>query len=95
MSRKRDPASISNVGLSRHETSFFAEKEMNDIRHFLNRSGSGDGGASIIAFRFSAARVLIMSVSIKLGARQLMRMLGASASEQLLTKPITPAFEAL
>ena len=43
MSRKRDPAAICNVGLSCHETSFFAEKEMNDIRHFLDRSGSGDG----------------------------------------------------
>ena len=43
MSRKRDPSAICNVGLSRHETRFFAEKEMNDIRHFLDRSGSGDG----------------------------------------------------
>ena len=43
MSRKPDSASISNVGLSRHETRFFAEKEVNDIRHFRYRSGSWDG----------------------------------------------------
>ena len=52
MSRKRDPASICNVGLSRHETRFFAEKEMNDIRHFLDRSGSGNGGCLNHRFPF-------------------------------------------
>ena len=83
MSRKRDPASISNVGLSRHETRFFAEKEMNDIRHFLDRSGSGDGRCLNHRFSFFRSEGAIMSVSIKPGARQLMRMLGASASEQL------------